>query len=612
MTMGERICVLKEGVIQQVDTPTALYDRPANAFVAGFIGSPEMNLAARAVRPRACVWGWASSCCRCRPRAPTPALATARLQLGLRPEHIGVLPSGRSGELAVPALLRFTGAHGQRDLRARRGRRTADDRARAGRVRLGAAPTLARGSAITLQFRWRTRTCSHATRRARACGDEAACSCRAALGLLLAPLAPAVHAQVPACCASPGGAAARHAATLKALRLFEQRHPGLRVKAEYMGFNGYLERLTTQIAGGSEPDLMQINWAWLAMFSKRGTGFADLRHTNAAGAGPVQRPSDLAMGAWRASSTRCRCRTPRACCCGTPASFGAPGWRCPTTWDELFAAGPPSASRLGDRAYPLDGELYDMLLLAQAYVQQRHGTPYVDPFPSGQPARGHERGRGAGLGARSTSAWWTSTPATPLPLRASLGGAEKPTEQQPDWVTGRWAGNYTWDSLIGLRSSARCRPASAGAGRFPTLPGARDSGMFGRPTLMFAVGRNSRQRRDWPRADELPAHRPRGRAAAGPHARPALGTQQRWRRCCGRRRQPAAAGARRRTSRSGPARGRPHRRCPAPLFEHARLQKFMREVFETVAYGKADATRSRAPPRRRGQCAAATHPLKEP
>lgn len=44
MTMGERICVLKEGRIQQVDTPTALYDRPANAFVASFIGSPEMNL----------------------------------------------------------------------------------------------------------------------------------------------------------------------------------------------------------------------------------------------------------------------------------------------------------------------------------------------------------------------------------------------------------------------------------------------------------------------------------------------------------------------------------------------------------------------------------------
>ena len=72
------------------------------------------------------------------------------------------------------------------------------------------------------------------------------------------------------------GGAARHAATLKATALFEQRNPGLKVKAEYMGFAGYLERLTTQIAGGSEPDVMQINWAWMAMFSKRGNGFSNL------------------------------------------------------------------------------------------------------------------------------------------------------------------------------------------------------------------------------------------------------------------------------------------------------------------------------------------------
>jgi multiple sugar transport system ATP-binding protein len=44
MTMGDRVAVLKDGVLQQVDTPRALYDRPANVFVAGFIGSPAMNL----------------------------------------------------------------------------------------------------------------------------------------------------------------------------------------------------------------------------------------------------------------------------------------------------------------------------------------------------------------------------------------------------------------------------------------------------------------------------------------------------------------------------------------------------------------------------------------
>ena len=44
MTMGDRVAVLKDGVLQQVDTPRNLYARPVNAFVAGFIGSPAMNL----------------------------------------------------------------------------------------------------------------------------------------------------------------------------------------------------------------------------------------------------------------------------------------------------------------------------------------------------------------------------------------------------------------------------------------------------------------------------------------------------------------------------------------------------------------------------------------
>jgi multiple sugar transport system ATP-binding protein len=44
MTMGDRVAVLKDGLLQQVDTPRNLYDHPSNVFVAGFIGSPAMNL----------------------------------------------------------------------------------------------------------------------------------------------------------------------------------------------------------------------------------------------------------------------------------------------------------------------------------------------------------------------------------------------------------------------------------------------------------------------------------------------------------------------------------------------------------------------------------------
>jgi len=44
MTMGDRVAVMKDGVLQQVDTPLGLYERPVNSFVAGFIGSPAMNM----------------------------------------------------------------------------------------------------------------------------------------------------------------------------------------------------------------------------------------------------------------------------------------------------------------------------------------------------------------------------------------------------------------------------------------------------------------------------------------------------------------------------------------------------------------------------------------
>ncbi len=50
MTMGDRVAVMRDGKLQQVDTPQDLYDRPANEFVAGFMGSPPMNLLACEVR----------------------------------------------------------------------------------------------------------------------------------------------------------------------------------------------------------------------------------------------------------------------------------------------------------------------------------------------------------------------------------------------------------------------------------------------------------------------------------------------------------------------------------------------------------------------------------
>lgn len=378
------------------------------------------------------------------------------------------------------------------------------------------------------------------------------------------------------------GGAGRHEATLKALALFERRHPGVKVKAEYMGFNGYLERLTTQIAGGSEPDVMQINWAWLAMFSKRGNGFADLRRSADLIDLSQLQADDIAYGDVAGKLNALPVSFSARVMLWNAAAFERAGIALPTSWDELFAAGPVFKRVLGDDAYPLDGELYDMMLLSQAWVQQRHGTPYVDPA---QPRVAMSEAAALDW-VRVYKRLIGDHVATPLPLRASLGGAEKPTEQQPDWVVGRWAGNYTWDSVIALRSSTLDKQQRLALGAFPTLPGALDSGMFGRPTVMYAVSRHAEKNGRAEMAARLVNFLLTDREAAA-----VLGRTRGLPSARGPYEQLKAAGAlpplevaAHEQIRAQRESGRLKR--PAPLFEHARLHKFMREVFETVAYGK--------------------------
>ena len=108
MTMGERICVLKEGVIQQVDTPVALYQRPVNAFVAGFIGSPEMNIVdAELVAANGTLAIRLGGQHLALPPERLSAATPGPVRFGLRPEHIGVTPQEGKAACAVPARLRF-------------------------------------------------------------------------------------------------------------------------------------------------------------------------------------------------------------------------------------------------------------------------------------------------------------------------------------------------------------------------------------------------------------------------------------------------------------------------------------------------------------------------
>lgn len=91
MTMGTRIIVLSEGVVQQYGTPKDIYERPANTFVAKFIGSPPMNLIPCVLEHREVRFSEIDSL-QLPPNAPLPAAHTRRVLLGVRAERISVLP----------------------------------------------------------------------------------------------------------------------------------------------------------------------------------------------------------------------------------------------------------------------------------------------------------------------------------------------------------------------------------------------------------------------------------------------------------------------------------------------------------------------------------------
>jgi len=100
MTLGDRIVIMRDGVIQQAGKPLELYDRPANTFVAGFIGSPEMNLVDGQLVDEGGGLAVRSGDLTLSIPAGTFATSERNVTLGIRPEHL-VIAEGSPFEMAV-------------------------------------------------------------------------------------------------------------------------------------------------------------------------------------------------------------------------------------------------------------------------------------------------------------------------------------------------------------------------------------------------------------------------------------------------------------------------------------------------------------------------------
>jgi oligogalacturonide transport system substrate-binding protein len=281
----------------------------------------------------------------------------------------------------------------------------------------------------------------------------------------------------------------RHEPTLKVIQMFEAKNPGIKVKAEYAGWTGYQERLTTQFAGGAEPDIMQINWAWLALFSKNGDGFYDLNKVKDKlnlGDFPKATLDDMTVkGKLNAMPMGFTARV----FIYNKEPWKKAGIAYPKSWDELYAAGKGLAEKIGPDAYPLDASRQDGVYLAQMWAIQKLGKGFIK---TEEPELAMSKAE-----LVETIDYYKTMVKNrafqPLPARIAQGGAEQALEQFPAWVNGLWAGNYTWDSSAERRGlTLPGKVDQLEVGPMILIDGAKTSGTIGRASMAFAVSKRTK------------------------------------------------------------------------------------------------------------------------
>lgn len=121
MTMGHRVAVLKDGILQQIDEPRNLYSKPANLFVAGFIGTPAMNFVEVEAAGDGVAVSGASVPLTGSMRKAVADLSGQTITVGFRPEHLSISGDGISAnvigveELGSEAIVRARINHGNKE-----------------------------------------------------------------------------------------------------------------------------------------------------------------------------------------------------------------------------------------------------------------------------------------------------------------------------------------------------------------------------------------------------------------------------------------------------------------------------------------------------------------
>lgn len=280
------------------------------------------------------------------------------------------------------------------------------------------------------------------------------------------------------------GGDSRHVATQAALEACGARH-GHTIKPEFTGWSGHFEKLTTQIAGGTEADIMQVNWPWLSLYSADGSGLADLNQFSDIIDLSNWDAAQIEAGSMNGKLNGLPVSTTGRLFAFNKTTWDKAGLPLPTTWDELVAAGPVFREKLGDDYYPFEAARLDAALVTTLYGTQLTGKALIDPKTSKVNWTREELGQ-------AIEFYKTLVDNNVIiPWKDVAADGNIPLHENPAWTTGKIGGTYQWDSTYFKISD----PMEAGQELvytdFLSQEGQKTPGVYRKASMVFSLSANS-------------------------------------------------------------------------------------------------------------------------
>ena len=275
----------------------------------------------------------------------------------------------------------------------------------------------------------------------------------------------------------------RHKRTLEALKLFEEKYPNIKVKAEYGGWQGWQEKVTTQMVGNTASDVMQINWNWIDLFSKDGNGYYNLNDL-ASIIDLKQYDSEIleqctVNGKLNALPIGITGKVFYI----NKTTYDKAGLEVPKSFDELLNSGKVIKEKLGKDYYAFDTDAYGALLIMLYKAEQETGKPFI---VDNKVAYSQEELKNAVAFYENLV---TAGALPSLKVRAAAGNI--PLDQHPSWIQGKYAGTYEWDSSAQKWQDALEGNQELVLADYPKDFGSYKSG-FNKVSMAFAIKKNTK------------------------------------------------------------------------------------------------------------------------